>query len=235
MPSNIREFVALMSTQLNTDVLDNIQEHFFAQLIQTKWRKKYQEALSKWFFYEFRTPFAQQPISLIFDKTFRIIRNHNKSLSGVEDCKILDSVLDEYSVSQREYIPTGLVNYLPFTTWIGGLTFSRFVNAPFRQRGAYFFSYGSTSMDRILWSSKDTSSDLAGKMSQNKPLYAHFLVVIENSICHFLHLPEKPYENVSEFWVDSVWYVECYFLSYSEIWRINSKGQVVSKCPYLSE
>ena len=119
---------------------------------------------------------------------------------------------------------------------LGGPTFSRFYNDPFRQRGAYFFSYGSTSMDRILWSSNDSSIDLAKKMKENKPLYGHFLVVIENSICHFLHLPEKPYEYVSEFTdVDGVWYFECYFLSYRESWKINSKGQVVSKCHYSSE
>ena len=102
MASVIKEFVELMNNRLNPDVLDNIYEHFltpFAQLIQRKWRKKYQEALSKWFFNEFRRPFAQQPISLIFDKA-GIIRNHNKSLSLYENFEILDSLLDEGSVSQ---------------------------------------------------------------------------------------------------------------------------------------
>jgi len=222
MPSNIREFLALMSTQLNTDVLDIIQEHFFAQFIQRKWRnshyltKKCHMALSYWFFWEFGSPFAQQPFSLIFDKTSGIIRNHNRNLSLDDDFEIFRSSYYEGSVSQRhnDFQSTDLAS----------------------KNGVHFFSYGSPSKDSILWSSKDTSSDLAGKMSQNKPLYGYFLVVIENGICRFLHLPEEPNEYKFEYIDnDGEWYFDVYFLSYSEIWRINSKGQVVSKCPFPSE
>lgn len=231
MPSVIKEFVALMSNQLNPDVLDNIKEHFFAQLIQTKWRnshyyltKKCQETLSWWFFWEFGSPFAQQPIYLIFDKTSGIIRNHNRSLSLDEDFEILKSSLtfgNEFN-QPVDNLPTGLQS----------LIFERFFNDPNSLSGVYSFTYGSTSNDRILWSSKDTSIDLARKMAENKPLYGHFLIVIENSICHFLHLPEKPFDRIHIGTCNGVEYFVCFFNTYREIWIINSKGQVVSKSSF---
>jgi len=222
MLSKFGKFVELMSNRLNPDVLDNIKKHFFAQLIKRNWRnshyltKKCHMALSDWFFYEFGSPFDYQPFYLIFDNTSGIIRNHNRYLLD-DGFKFLKSSISESSVSQRD-------DHVRFS-----IDFAS-------KNGVYFFSYGSTSNDRILWSSKDTSSDLAGKMSQNKPLYGYFLVVIENGICRFLHLPEEPNEYKFEYIDnDGEWYFDVYFLSYSEIWRINSKGQVVSKCPFPSE
>ena len=139
MTSVIKEFVALMSNQLNPDVLDNIKEHFFAQLIQTKWRtshyyltKKCQETWSCWFFWEFGSPFAQQPISLIFDKTSGIIRNHNRSLSLDEDFEILKSSLTVGNFNQT-------VDNLP--TRLQSLIFERFFNDPNSSQSISLFTF----------------------------------------------------------------------------------------------